>query len=200
MPKTVTREYTVYEYKELNDEAKEAVKRWYLDGQEAEIFTEDCKMRLEELFPNSELQVEYSLNYCQGDGFNIYGTIYLDEVLEHIADQFTAKELKFFEWIFNQYGSSYKMESNRNYCYCICSRNDFTEDILSDMEYDRMRGIPTATLEKFNKLVGEYLDDLCGEFEKNGYAYFYEISDEDLKEVCEANEWTFTAEGKFFAA
>ena len=199
MPKTITRAYTVYEYKELCEEAKEKVREWYLEGQEAYIFTDMCKENLKSMFPNSELEVEYSLSYRQGDGFNIYGTIYLDEVLEKIADKFTAKELKFFEWVFNQYGSTFKMESNRHYCYCICSRNDFSENILSDMEDDQMRGISTETLEKFSKLVGEYLDGLCRDFEKEGYAYFYEISDEDLREACEANEWTFTADGKFFA-
>ena len=200
MPKTITRAYEVYEYKELNAEAKEKVREWYLKGQEAYIFTDMCVENLKSMFPNSELDVEYSLNYCQGDGFNIYGTIYLDEVLEKIADKFTAKELKFFEWAFNRYGSTFKMEANRHYCYCICSRNDFSEDILSDMEYEQMRGIPTATLEKFSKLVGEYLDGLCGDFEKEGYSYFYEISDEDLREVCEDNDWTFTEDGEFFAA
>ena len=198
MSKTIIKEYKVYEYKELCEEARTKVKQWYLEEREADIFTENCLEHLKELLPNSELKVEYSLSYCQGDGFNIYGIIYLDEVLEKIADKFTAKELKFFKWIFNRYGSTFKMESNRHYCYCICSRNDFSEDIISDMEYEQMRRIPTATLEKFNKMVGEYLDNLCREFEENGYDYFYEISDEDLKEVCEANEWTFIVDGKFF--
>ena len=196
MPKTITRTYEVYEYKELNAEAKEKVREWYLNGQEAYIFTDMCKEDLKNVFPNSELEVEYSLSYCQDDGFNIYGIIYLDEVLEKIADKFTAKELKFFEWVFNRYGSTFKMESNRHYCYY----NDFSEDILSDMEYEHMRGIPTATLEKFSKLVGEYLDDLCRGYEKWGYEYFYEISDEDLSEACEVNQWTFTEDGKFFTA
>ena len=200
MPKTIIRKYEVYEYKELCEEAREKVKEWYLKGQEAYIFTDMCKENLKSMFPNSELEVEYSLNYCQGDGFNIYGTIYLDEVLEKITDKFTPWELKFFEFVFNRYGSTFKMESNRHYCYCICSRNDFSEDILSDLEDEQMRGIPTATLEKFNKLVGEYLDDLCRDFEKEGYAYFYEVSDEDLREVCEDNGWTFTADGEFFTA
>ena len=200
MPKTITRAYTVYEYKELNAEAKEKVREWYLKGREAYIFTDMCVENLKSMFPNSELEVEYSLNYCQGDGFNIYGTIYLDEVLEKIADKFTAKELKFFEWAFNRYGRTFKMESNRHYCYCICSGNDFSEDILCDMEDDQMRGIPTETLEKFSKLVGEYLDGMCRDFEEEGYAYFYEVSDEDLREICEDNDWTFTEDGEFFAA
>lgn len=198
---TVTTEYTVCKFEELSDEAKEAVKRWYLnDPCMVEMFTENCEQDLENLFPKSELKVEYSLNYCQGDGFNIYGKIYLDEVLEKIADKFTEKEMKFFKWVFNEYGSSYKMESNRHYCYCICSRNDFSEDILCNMEDDNMRGIPTETLKKFNKLVGEYLDNLCKEFEKEGYSFLYEISDEDMQETCEANEWEFTADGSLFTA
>lgn len=200
MPKTITKEYEVYDYKELCDKAKDAVKAWYLDGQEPYIFTESCLEYLGELFPHSELQVEYSLNYCQGDGFNIYGKIYLDELLEKMADKFTDKELRFFRWIFNRYGSAYKMESNGHYCYCICSKNDFMEDIIDDMEYEHMRGIPTVTMEKFNKLAGEYLDNLCGKFEESGYDYFYGVSDEELEDCCEANEWTFTADGEFFVA
>ena len=199
MSRIVTIEYRVYKFKELSSKAKEAVKNWYLDDPYIrDFFTEDCEQYLKNLFPNSELKVEYSLNYCQGDGFNIYGKIYLDEVLERIVDKFTEKEKKFFKWVFNHYGSSFIMESNRRYCYCICSRNDFSEDILCCMEDDYMRGIPTETLKKFNKLVGEYLDNLCKEFEEDGYNYFYEISDEDLEDICEANEWEFTSDGKLF--
>lgn len=198
MPKTIIKEYEVYEYKELCEEAREKVKKWYLEGQEAYIFTENCLEYLKKLFPNSELKVEYSLNYCQGDGFNIYGIIYLDEVLEKIADKFTAKELKFFEWIFNRYGSTFEIKPNLRYCYCTCSNEDFSENILENLEYERIRDIPTRTLHKFNCLIGEYLDNLCGEFEKSGYDYFYEISDEELQDECEVNEWVFTVDGKFF--
>lgn len=162
------------------------------------IFTEDCMMRLSELFPNSDLEVQYSLNYCQGDGFNIYGEIRLDELLEKIAENFTEKEMKFFKWAFSEYDTSYKMASNNH--YCICSRNDFMENIFYEMDNWYFRNIPEKTMEKFNKLAGEYLDKLCKEFENNGYDWFYEISEEDLQEYCEANDYEFLEDGEFYAA
>lgn len=65
----------VYNFNELSDKAKEKVKEWYLNGQDAEFFYEDSMAYINELFPNSELDIQFSLGYCQGDGFNIYGEI-----------------------------------------------------------------------------------------------------------------------------
>lgn len=197
---TEIRKFNVYRFAELSEDAKEKVRDWYLEGQESFIFTEDCMIRLKEIFPNSDLKVEYSLNYCQGDGFNIYGKIYLDEILEKIAEHFTEKELKFFKWAFNEFGSSYEMQSNNRYCYCICSRNDFAEDLIDDMEYNSYRNIPEKTIEKFNKLAGEYLESLCKKFEKYGYDFFYNVSEEDLQEYCEDNNYEFLEDGEFYVA
>lgn len=85
---TEIREFNVYKFAELSQAAKEKVRDWYLEGQSelSYIFTDDCMERLSELFPNSNLEVQYSLGYCQGDGFNIYGEIRLDELLEKIAE------------------------------------------------------------------------------------------------------------------
>lgn len=199
---TKIREFNVYRYAELSQAAKEKVRDWYLEGQSelSCIFMENCKMRLSELFPNSDLEVQYSLNYCQGDGFNIYGEIRLDELLEKIAEKFTEKEMKFFKWAFNEYDTSFQMGYNNRYCYCICSRNDFMGDIFYEMDNWYFRNIPEKIMEKFNKLAGQYLDNLCKEFEKDGYDWFYEISDEDLQEHCEANDYEFLEDGKFYAA
>lgn len=197
---TEIREFNVYKFEELSQAAKEKVRDWYIEGQEPEIFTESCMMRLSELFPNSDLKVQYSLNYCQGDGLNIYGTIRHDELLEKIAENFTEKEMKYLQWVVKEFGYECKMEENNHYCYCICSRNDFTEDLAYDMENNWIRGIRYDVLEKFNKLAGQYLDNLCKEFEENGYDWFYEISDEDLQEHCEANDYEFLEDGKFYVA
>lgn len=196
--RTETKVYNVYKYEELSEKAKENVRNWYLETQDSSVFTENCRYRLDELFPNSNLKVQYSLAYCQGDGLNIYGDIDLNDVLMHIADNFTEKELKFFNWACRTYGSMYNMPSNHHYCYCICSRNPFTDDWLCDMEQDCIRAIPEALLGKFSKLVGNYLDNLCHELEEDGYSYFYEIADEDLRDACEANEWEFDEDGNIW--
>lgn len=74
------------------------------------------------------------------------------------------------------------------------------ENIFYEMDNWYFRNIPEKTMEKFNKLAGEYLDNLCKEFEDNGYDWFYEISEEDLQEYCEANDYEFLEDGKFYAA
>ena len=51
---------------------KKRVREQYLNGQDAEFFYEDSMTYINELFPNSKLDIQFSLGYCQGDGFNIF--------------------------------------------------------------------------------------------------------------------------------
>ena len=198
--KTVTeiKKYNIYKYSELDDQAKENVKQWYLKSQDSYIFEEDCETELNYLFPNSELQVQFSLGYCQGDGFNIYGDISLYDLFCKLYDNFTEKEKKFFEFIFNNYDNYFKMNANRMYSYCICDKYDYIYHIIDELEYDGIRNIRYDTLEKFNNLSKDYMCNLCYKFEKQGYKYFYEISNEDMEEFCECNECWFTEDGKFY--
>ena len=62
--KEVTMGFNVYRFEELNEEAKEVVKQWYLDGQDSSNFNDILKYELDLFFPNSELNANYSLNYC----------------------------------------------------------------------------------------------------------------------------------------
>ena len=62
----VIREYKVYNFSELSEDAKEKAKQWYLDDdfrpQEFEnIYTED----LHYLFNNSDLKMQFSLSYTR---------------------------------------------------------------------------------------------------------------------------------------
>ena len=49
--------YEVYKYNELSEEAKEVVKKWWLDGQDSYGFTEDVKEDLKCLFSDNDLDV-----------------------------------------------------------------------------------------------------------------------------------------------
>ena len=66
----------VYPFSELSEEAKEEAKRWYLND---ETRCNDLTLYYESdigcIFPNSDLNVQWSLNSCQGDGVNIYGSV-----------------------------------------------------------------------------------------------------------------------------
>ena len=79
--KEVTMVFNVYRFEELNEEAKEVVKQWYLDGQDTNIFSDDLKSKLDVFFPNSDLNANYNLNCSQGDYVNINGNISLKDVL-----------------------------------------------------------------------------------------------------------------------
>lgn len=196
---TVQRTYKVFSFSELSEIAKDKVRQWYLDDDlRTDIFTEDCLYRLGELFPNSDLKVEYSLGYCQGDGLNIYGDLRLDDVMEHIKDNFTEKELRFFNWVFREIADEYTMPANDWYHYCICDRHNYLEDVVWECENNCYKNIPYDLVEKFEKLTQDYMSELCGQLEQDGYKWFYEPDDDEIMDCCEANEWYFDEDGNYF--
>lgn len=191
--------YEVYKYNELTDEAKKKVKQWYLDGQPAEFFTEDCRQDLVNLFGENDLEVQYSLGYCQGDGFNIYGKINAENIIDCLENHNGGTQLKEFEDVLTDKEKerilSYAKECgaielpyNSHYCYSLA---DYIE--VAD-SWD----IRTKSVLKFEQMVRDIFKTLCDSYEEQGYNFFYEISDEDLNEACEANEYEFLADGTLF--
>ena len=208
--RTATVDYEVYKYGELADDAKEKVKQWYLEGQEPFIFTEDCKMDLENLFGENDLDVQYSLGYCQGDGLNIYGKVYAESILKCLENHNGGTQLAEFEnvltekekkTILNYAGEcgAINLPMNNRYCYSLADYIEVADDWEYQLEnYSGYKNINVEVLKKFENLVREIFETLCGSYEKWGYEYFYEISEEDLEEMCEANGYEFLADGTVF--
>ena len=206
----VTNTYNVYKFNELTESAKESVKRWYLDGQPEFIFTEDCKQDLENLFGKNELDVQYSLASCQGDGFNIYGEIDAENIFECLEKHNGGTQLEQFENVLTEkekktilhYAKecgAIKLPTNNHYCYSLADYIDIADDWEYQLDYySGYRNINTETLKKFEKLVRDIFAKLCRSYEKMGYEYFYEISDEDLEDMCEANGYEFLEDGTLF--
>ena len=209
----ITREYKVYNFSELSEEAKDKVKQWYLDDdfrpcEFENIYTEDLKY----LFNNSDLKLQFSLSYCQGDGLNIYGKLDLMDVFtairdtehsgdlfEQYKDLFSEHEQKTIEAYMEVCGREVELPYNRHYCYCIDDRVDFADDWIESLEYYRYKNIQIDTIRKMEKLVGRMFENLSGTYEKYGYDYFYNADDEVVNEECEANGWRFLEDGTFFA-
>lgn len=208
--RTATVSYEVFKYNELTDEAKEKVKQWYLEGREADIFTDDCKEDLYNLFGKNDLDVQYSLGYCQGDGFNIYGKIDAESIFKCLENHNGGTQLEKFENVLTEkekktilhYASEcgkIEIPSNNRYCYCVASHIDITDDWEYQLEnYSRYANINKEVLEKFEELVKEIFATLCKAYEEWGYKYFYEIEEEDLEEICEVNGYEFLANGRVF--
>ena len=192
-------EKNVYEYNELSDKAKEKAKNiMYIDKINDDIYNELFKEyldeQLEELFPNSDIKYQYSLNNCQGDGFNLYGELNLYDVLDKIKDNFTDKELKFINWVLKDIADTYKLECNNRYEYCICDKANVLENATNWMEMYWYKNIDYKTVEKFESYVSEYLCKLCSKFEKEGYDFLYEFNDGDI-ECYEDNGYMFYQDG-----
>lgn len=209
----VTRKYKVYNFSELSEDAKEKAKQWYLDddfrpSEFENIYTED----LHYLFNNSDLKMQFSLSYCQGDGLNIYGKLDLMDVFAAIRDAdhsgeqfkqykdlFSEHEQKTIEAYMEACGREIELPYNRHYCYCVDDRVDFADEWIEILEYCRYKNIQIDTIRKMEKLVGMMFENLSATYEKYGYDYFYNADDEVVNEACEANGWRFLEDGTFFA-
>lgn len=194
--KTITKKINLYTYDELNENAKEKVKQWYLEGLEVDFFTSMCIEELHaEGFKNSDLKLQFSLNYCQGDGLNIYGYLYLDEALEVLKDNFNDKEYKRLSFYLKDV-PAYEMPRNNRYEYCMAKYIDAKE--LIEEYNESYRDIDHKLINRFNDLLIIYFAKKSVHFEKSGYSYFYEVNKDDLKDFCNDNDFQFTENGEIY--
>lgn len=208
----ITREYKVYNYSELSAKAKEKVKQWYLDDelrpQEFEdIYTRDLKY----FFGNSDLKMQFSLAGCQGDGLNIYGKLdlldvfdalknvnYCDSIFKKYATLFSTHEQDIIRTYTEVCGRKIELPYNRYYCYCIAEKVDFADEWIDTLKYCNYKNIQVDTIRKMEVLVAGIFTDLAATYEKYGYDYFYNVADEEVNDMCEANDWKFLEDGTFF--
>lgn len=197
--RTVTKKYNVYKYSELSENAKENVKQWYLDGQLAEFFTETCEQDLKNLFGENDLKIQYSLGYCQGDGFNIYGTINAEDIIDCLENHNGRCQLEKFEnvltnkekekiLLYAKECGKIELPYNNRYCYSLTDYIDIADNW----------NIHTKSVLKFEQMVKDIFKTLCNMYEEQGYEYFYEVEEEILEEHCEINDYEFLADGSLF--
>lgn len=79
-----------YKYNELAEKVQQNLKEkiahsWeYMDDFNWEIQDVICNE-----FPNSDIKVQWSLDYCQGDGVNLYGVLDYKDAIEFIKKKAT---------------------------------------------------------------------------------------------------------------
>lgn len=205
--------YKISEFSELSEDAKAKVKKWYLDNfYQNEEFSDICKEDLSHRFPKSDLKVQYSLSYCQGDGLNVYGTLNLKDVLYNLSitpltsfkpeDSFTEKEKRTLCCYAKECGWEITLPQNHRYTYCIVDRIDFTEEweyILTEIT-PPFKNLNKKLMNRFQQYIVDLFTKFCAELEAAGYHFFYSIDDEAIKNVCDINEWMFLEDGTLFSA
>ena len=122
----------VYKFEELKENAQNKIME-----NEREFWQDDFELLIKNFlktnFPNSDLQYQFSLNYCQGDGFNFYGKIDISDIVKIVS--LSVSEIE----ILNEVEGYlyFKKHYNKRYCYSLTFNDCFNIDkILSILEYD----------------------------------------------------------------
>ena len=193
--RTVTKEYKVYKYEELSDEAKENAKINYLETLDSDSFTEIIYEDLQSLYGKGieNLKTYYSLSNCQGDGLCFYGKIYLNDIGKKLEEifykNFDEKDFQNLKEI-KEYNDVILFEHTSNhYFHKYTVDIDIEIDDESDNEHEK-------TVEKLLSNVKEWYYGTCDFYEKWGYEYFYEVDEETLKDYYQ--DWEFLENGKIF--
>lgn len=198
--------YDVFTFDELSDQAKETAREKVRDrilqwrGDSSDVFTDSCVTTLNELFPNSDLNVQYSLSYCQGDGFNTSGKLKVDDLLNV---DLTAYPLN---------GSGIKPLEDKEAIKAACEKADVTSlDLPENRRYgysmaDRIEVVPyyeveltdgeTALLNELEKFAQDVMGRINRQLEDDGYDWFYEVTDEDIQDEISSQELEFTEDGE----
>ena len=203
----VVKELELYSYEELRNEAKEKAKADYLDNLEPALFTDMVETDLKMVFPNSGLKVQYSLNYCQGDGLSVYGSLDFEDIFNILKgndpvliegiDPFSEKEIKTLRFYANEKGG-FKINENPRYLFFCEWDYNFADDWVDTFKYTGLSFIKIDLIYRLEKAVKTIMRRYCKKWEEVGYDFFYEVEDDAMKEMSESNGWEYLADGTLY--
>lgn len=199
--RTEQKTFTYYSFDELTEEAKERAIQDYINtGLPNDDFYYYVSYDLGEVF--DDVKCQYSLSYCQGDGFNSYGTASADEIFKAI-DYFNISvpaELSFSEKE-KRAAAFYQVTDiiipmNRRYCYSYADYIEFADEWIYELEENYCyKNINEGLIYRFEQLCRFVFAEIDNHFEKLGYEMIYNISETDFSELSEANGWEYLASG-----
>ena len=204
----VVKELELYKYEELSSEAKEKAKKDYLDNLEPVLFTDMVETDLKTVFPNSDLKVQYSLSYSQGDGLSVYGSLDFEDIFNILKGNdypsltesivpFTEKEIKTLRFYANEIGG-FKINENPRYLFFCEWDYNFADDWVDTFESDGFSSVQTELIFRFEKAVKIIMCRYCKKWEDAGYDFFYEVEDDAMKEMSEGNDWEYLGDGTLY--
>jgi hypothetical protein len=188
--KTLQKTITAYSFNELDNTVRDDAKRNVLDRERLpDFFSEDLKMTLAETYGLHHLKTFYSLSSCQGDGLCLYGKITFSELFENEKFKKIAFKGLHHTQIKTIKDTLQKIDFIHNSRYYHAKTVNIESHECDPT--DRQIAIIDCVIEN----VKTWYFSFCRDWERYGYDYFYEISDEDMGEVCEENEFLFTESG-----
>jgi len=188
--KIITREFKIYKYDELSSGSKNKVQNHFWEttlDDETNNLQEEFKSIVETEYPYFEFPYfRWSLSNCQGDGLSISFTLnlfkFMDRELPKLKQKAAIENLV------------YKVRSKGNRGrYCFSSRSDIEVEYNNEEENSKLTDNFTNNV--LPVIQRKYME-VCSDLERKGYAaYDYLFSEENAREMSEANNYTYLEDG-----
>jgi hypothetical protein len=188
-----TIEINLFSFNELTKEAKEKAINDFRNNTEIylDFFNIDCIETLIDKGFTGAKNLQYSLNYSQGDGLSFECYNFDNDFLLNLLQKYTTE--KRAKIILN-YLDIYIKGNTGSYCYA--SKNDISINIIDNYkELENINKLVNCLIEELSEI---YLDN-CNELETQGYNEIeYQLSDEYITETILMNDYEFTEDGQMY--
>lgn len=87
---------------------------------------------------------------------------------------------------------------NSRYCYSLADRIEFSYEWEDSLSQCGIRDINFDIILKFQATLQEFFGNLNRYWEKFGYDFLYNITDEDYDEMSDVNGWEYLENGEFY--
>ena len=165
-----------YKYNELSEKVQQNLKEKIVNSWE---YMDDFNCEIQDIicseFPNSDIKIQWSLDYCQGDRVNLDGVLDYRDAIEFIKKKQLDEIEEDFIRIVKFCDIDFKLPENPNYTYCYISRADIAENLINEYETITDKEAPEdwqITAKRLESILVECIEDFCKEIEDYGYNYF----------------------------
>jgi hypothetical protein len=226
--KQVTVVYDVYNFDELSEKAKEVVKdnlSEVIIRDRFEWLKSDLEESLKACY-DIDGDIFYSLTSSQGDGLyfdsdDLMTKPFYDLMMKMVEDNNSSVEdkatIKAVVKVFYDHRSNLQVYTKHDHYnrYAYASKRDINIDVLDEVVLEDLRGLKVfedlskdkaiadsrhafdMLLATFEKVVTRAYLKICKDYEDIGYKV-YEVSDEDIKDLIQSNDYVFHSDGRIF--
>lgn len=222
--KQVTVTYDVYNFDELSDKAKDKVRSKLsevITRDRFEWLSSDLAESLKACY-DIDGDIGYSLGYCQGDGLHfdsddLMTAKFYDLMVEVVERKVSSNEdkevVKQVIKVFYDHRSNLQVYAKHDHYnrYEYASKRDINVEVLNEDAFKDLADIEAVkkwagckdgnafktAIDILTNVVSLAYLKICNDYEAIGYR-LYDISDEDIKDLIESNDYVFHADGEIF--
>lgn len=218
---TLVEKFNIYSYYELSERAKTKAKLEILEDpiiiddycDDLEIDWASCSIYT---FKNSNLNIQYDFSCSQGSGFNIYGSLNLNDVFDfdkleirrkfvNINTNYPKKYIKKIkEDINNGFLKEFiELKKNLRYTYCMVDQSLISYSCIANIEDVEQHEMSEEDQDVYFKLeenvIVPAIEKLCSEFYNQGLNTLFDTSDKRMEDLSLLYERQYLEDGSLYS-